>query len=121
MIMNGVVIGKEGFTEENTRVIGTKHIEFNARNQYAVEDVHTGKLLTVVNFQNGPVKEFGVNGAFNEDLLLMVVDRLESFQNSEFKCDENDEAIHHIMKAIESLRARTNKRKERGVEGTHEV
>lgn len=119
--MNGVEIKKEGFTQENTRVVGTKHVEYIARNQYAVEDVHTGKLLTVVNFQNGSIKEDGVNGAHNEDVLLMVIDRLECFQNSEFACDENDEALEHLYAAVAALRRRTEKRRERRVLGTHQV
>ena len=51
----------------------------------------------------------------------MVLTRLEAFQTSPFKCVENQEAIIAINEAIDSLRKRTNKRIERGVEGTNEV
>jgi hypothetical protein len=46
---------------------------------------------------------------------------LESFQNSEYRCDENTEAINAIYEAVDALRKRTNKRIDRGVEGTSEV
>jgi hypothetical protein len=45
---------------------------------------------------------------------------LENFQNSEFKCNENDIALDGLKAAIVALRSRTNKRKERGVHGTYE-
>lgn len=121
MITNGTVIEREGFTQENTRVVGCNTIEYNARHHYAVENVHNGTILTSVDFQKGPIKEVGVNGCHNEDLLLMVIDRLESFQNSEFACEENREAIDHLYSAVAALRKRTNNRKERGVLGTYNV
>ena len=57
----------------------------------------------------------------NEDLLVMVVRRLEGFQNSEFKCRENACAITKIEEALMWLSKRTMGRENRGVEGTHEV
>ncbi|MCK5640783.1 MAG: hypothetical protein KAJ19_08295, partial [Gammaproteobacteria bacterium] len=32
------------------------------------------QLLAKLHFQNGPVKEVGVNGCFHEDLLAIVID-----------------------------------------------
>lgn len=116
------IVRRDGFTQEHTRVYKSINKEYNCSSRYAVgTSSNPYKLLTSVKFQNGPVKEAGINGCHNEDLLLMVVDRLEDFQNSEFKCDENQEAIDHIMKAVEALKKRTNKRKDRGVEGTNIV
>lgn len=38
---------------------------------------------------------------------------------SEFKCEENANAIIYLKSALDELRKRTNKRESRGVEGTH--
>ena len=62
-----------------------------------------------------------MNGCANEDLLIMVIRRLEGFQNSEFKCRENALALTHIEEALLWLRKRTMGREARGVEGTHTV
>ncbi|WP_432748664.1 hypothetical protein [Pectinatus frisingensis] len=71
-----------------------------------------------VDFQEGPVKENGVNGVANEDLLIMVLTRLESFQQSDWRCRENALAITKIEEALLWLRKRTIGRENRGVEGT---
>ena len=71
-----------------------------------------------VRFQNGPVKEYGVNGCFQEDLLAIVIDRLRSFQVGEFACRENALALTKCEEALHWLNQRTSDRKIRGVEGT---
>lgn len=73
--------------------------------------------FATVFFQNGPVKENGVNGCHQEDLLLIVADRLKSFQAGPFACEDNAEALGHIRAALECLGRRTKARQERGVEG----
>lgn len=70
-----------------------------------------------VQFQNGPIKEHGVNGITQEVLLAIVKDRLECFQAGEFACDSNAEALHFVNKALIALQARTLERMGRGVEG----
>lgn len=114
-------VANSKFTTENTEVFSTMNKVFNAYHHYVVANVHTGEALCKVDFQEGPIKEVGVNGIFHEDLILMIIDRLESFQNSPYKCKENEDALEHLYKAIDALRSRTNKRKERGVEGTSKV
>lgn len=74
-----------------------------------------------INFQNGPLKETPPNGLTNESLLAVVADRLQCFQAGKFACDENQEALGHIKAAMAILKARTEKRLARGVEGTHAV
>lgn len=74
---------------------------------------------TEIHFQEGPIKECGVNGVCIEDLLVMVIRRLEGFQNSEFKCRENACAITKLEEALLWLRKRTMGRENRGVEGTN--
>ena len=78
-------------------------------------------VLCEIHFQEGPIKECGVNGVCNEDLINMVLERLEAFQNTEFKCRENAIAITKLEEALLWLRKRTMAREQRGVEGTHEV
>lgn len=72
-------------------------------------------------FQNGPIKEAGVNGITNEVLLAIVLDRLEGFQTGPYKCRENALAITKIEEAMHWLAHRTRLREQRGVEGTHTV
>lgn len=78
-------------------------------------------VLAQINFQKGPIKECGVNGVCNEDLIAMVICRLEHFQTSEFACRENALAITKLEEAMLWLRKRTMGREARGVEGTHKV
>jgi hypothetical protein len=114
-------------TEKYTRVYHEDNIEFNAPHHFtvvAVNDVVTfgrKRVVGEVNFQKGAIHEAGVNGVMNEDLIAMIITRLESFQNSEYKCEENATAILHLEAALAALRERTDKRVARGVEGTSEV
>ena len=79
------------------------------------------KLVGKVDFQEGPIKEAGVNGVMDEDLLVMIKCRLEHFNQTEFRCKENSMSITKIEEALLWLRKRTMDREDRGVEGTHEV
>jgi hypothetical protein len=73
-----------------------------------------------VHFQDGPIKEHGINGITNEILLGMVIDRLEGFQSGPYACEENAHALASTKDALGMLQYRTKRRIERGVEGTHE-
>ena len=79
------------------------------------------RLVGEVNFQEGPIKECGVNGAANEDLLVMVLTRLEHFQSSPYACRENALAITKIEEALMWLRKRTADREARAVDGTSKI
>ena len=81
--------------------------------------VANAKTLARVSFQNGPVKEFGVNGCHNEDLIAIVIDRLEHFQKGDFNCHENALALMKLEEALYWLKYRTQVRIARGVEGTN--
>lgn len=74
-----------------------------------------------IRFQNGPIQEVGVNGISNEALLAVVRDRLEGFQSGPYACWTNEQALKHVVSAMESLHLRTRERVSRGVEGTHKV
>ncbi len=41
-----------------------------------------------ITFQNGPVQEAGVNGVFMEDVIDVLVDRLQNYQAGAFACKE---------------------------------
>jgi hypothetical protein len=71
-------------------------------------------------FQNGPIKESGVNGLTQEALLAIVIDRLQSFQRGPFKSKFNEDALYHAKMALNTLKSRTEERIARNVEGTHQ-
>ena len=101
-------------------------MKYNAPHHFSVESVpQQGNepiaILAQVDFQEGPIKECGVNGVCNEDLIAMVICRLEHFQKSEFSCRENACAITKLEEALLWLRKRTMGRENRGIEGTHKV
>lgn len=105
-----------------TKVVAVDEPEFNANHEYHVINVENGEHLpTCVKFQKGPIKENGVNGCHHEDLLAIVIDRLQSFQKSEYSCRENACAITKLEEALMWLRKRTQDREDRGVEGTHKL
>lgn len=70
-------------------------------------------------FQKGPVKEAGVNGCHNEDLLAIVIHRLRGFQSGEYYCRENELALQKLEEAMHWLNACTAERQRQGIEGTH--
>ena len=76
-----------------------------------------------IKFQNGPLgrgaDRSAPNGAFIEDLLQIVVYRLQYYQGSKFACRENALALTKVQEALHWLNHRTADRERRGVEGTH--
>ena len=108
-------------TRNYTKVVCEDEWNYNAPHHFLVKSIEDDKTVSRVDFQEGPIKECGINGVNNEDLILMVITRLNAFQNSDYKCDENAEAVKHLEDALRVLRERTNKRAARGVEGTSTV
>lgn len=78
-------------------------------------------LLCGISFQNGPIKEVGVNGITHEALLAILIDRMEGFQAGPFASDDNAKALTNMKVALGFLQKRTRDRMARGVEGTHTV
>lgn len=74
-----------------------------------------------IKFQNGPIKEVGVNGITQEALLAIVIDRLRSFKAGPFACRDNAQALTYCEEALMWLQRRTLARIKRGVEGTNQV
>lgn len=114
-------------TQKYTKVVCTDEPGHgNACHNYNVETVpQTSEcaiaIVSQINFQNGPIKEAGVNGCHNEDLLAIVVDRLHGFQSGPYACRENALALTKIEEALHWLNHRTQARVDRGVEGTHTI
>jgi hypothetical protein len=108
-------------TEKYTVVFAVDSVEFNSNHQYEVKTTEAGDELLHIKFQKGPIKECGVNGVMNEDLIAIVIDRLQGFQASPFSCRENALAITKLEEALHWLRHRTIAREKRGVEGTHVI
>jgi hypothetical protein len=106
-------------TDKYTTVHHEKEYTFNAPHNFEVRSVDG--VLAKIHFQEGPIKESGINGVMNEDLIAMVIRRLKGFQGSEFACRENAEAIRKLEESLMWLRKRTVDREIRGVEGTHTV
>ena len=113
-------------SQQYTRVEATDEPGYgNACHHYRIVNTDASKdeklIFNVINFQDGPVKEHGVNGIHNEDLLVIVVDRLEGFQGGIHACRENALALTKIQEALHWLNHRTTTRQQRGVEGTHKI
>jgi hypothetical protein len=112
--MRKIKIGTDRFTE----VYAIDEPEFGASHEYRIfkkgHSIQNGNIK----FQKGPVKEHGVNGCFHEDLIAIVIDRLQSFQHGDFPCRENALVLTKLEEALHWLNHRTNDRQKRGVEGT---
>lgn len=111
-------------TTKYTGVVHEKEFQFNAPHLfrvYSLQQPYGSEVLTEVHFQEGPIKEHGVNGVCNEDLIAMVICRLEHFQKSEFSSRDNAMAITKLEEALLWLRKRTIGRENRGVEGTNVI
>ena len=80
----------------------------------------TGEIFGCrIGFQNGPIKEVGVNGVTQEALIAICMDRLKSFQAGPYACEDNEVALGHLVMALAFMQKRTRARIARGVEGTH--
>lgn len=81
-----------------------------------------GTGLTIV-WQDGPLgrgsDRKAPNGAFVEDVIDSARQRIAHYQEGEFACEDNAEALGHLTKALDCLDRRTRERESRAVEGTH--
>ena len=80
-----------------------------------------GVKQTLINFQNGPIAEKGINGITQEALLAICIDRLQCFQKGVFTCRENAIALTKMEEAMHWLHHRTKQRMLRGVEGKNVI
>ena len=85
------------------------------RKDYPIHITHDKNMISF-KIQDGPIKEFGVNGCQVDTLIRtarIIVDGL----NKKYPCRENSLAITKLDEAILWLEARTRDRETRGVEG----
>lgn len=113
--------------EQAPTVVKTVGLTAGARNgtahEYEVRLPHTGgeEPLCRIRFQQGALAEIEPNGVREEDLLAILIDRLEVKQSGALACDEFYTALSHLEQAMGELNLRTLRRVDRGVEGTSEL
>jgi len=74
-----------------------------------------------IKFQLGPVKEHGINGCQIDDILQILIERVEGFQKGPFSGRENAIVITKLQEAQHWLEHRTRDRERRNVEGTNSI
>ena len=102
------------YDEKLTYVLAGNRVEDEknpTNHDFEVRRTPDSKLLANIHFQQGAISEDGVNGVLNEDLLVMLIDRVESFQRSKLKCRENENALQHLYEALFWLNQRHNRKK----------
>lgn len=114
-------LNSELSTQNFTKVLKESEFQFNAPHWYKIVNAKCGESMCNIHFQEGPVKEVGINGIFHEDLINIVVDRLKHFQDSAFACEDNEKALKCFEEGLNHLRNRTKDRKNRGVQGTYKL
>lgn len=90
----------------------------SGKNTYALTNYKSDTLE--IHFQDGPIQEFGINGATNEEVIQVLLDRLNSLNQPPYNCRENSLAITHLEESLLWLNRRTQNRISRNVEGTRE-
>jgi len=100
---------------------GANHVYQVALDRGPYAGLRVLDTLCTIRFQNGPIKEAGLNGLSNEALLAIVADRLEGFQSGPFASDDNEIARNLVRCAMQTLHRRTKERMARNVEGTHQL
>lgn len=118
--MEKLQIGTHRFTQVN---VMDEPGEGGAYHEYIIDQAAEYLIpcgeFGIIHFQNGPVKEKGVNGCHQEDLLEIVIHRLQCFQAGPFACRENALALMKLEEAMHWLNHRTNDRQTRNVEETN--
>lgn len=73
----------------------------------------------VILFHNGSPTE-GFNGVVAQDLIEVCISLFEDYQTTEFKCEENEEIIEHLVKAKNMILQRLRRRVKHGKLGTQQ-
>lgn len=76
-----------------------------------------------IDWQDGPLgrgeDRIEPNGSFVETVIAAAKQRIEYYNETQFRCRENSLAITKLDEALHWLEHRTKAREEREVEGTH--
>lgn len=128
-------IGREIFDHKNNKfnreniVVKTADLRAsdNAHHKYTIEvygDPSGGVQpqwavlhSELIEFQNGGLKEVGPNGITDQALIAIVLDRLRSFNDGQYRCRENSMMITKLEEALMWGEKRGNDRARRNVEG----
>lgn len=102
-------------TEQETMDGSPALVQVYGSNKFNHDSVNSPWIT--IKFQAGPLP-LGVNGCSIEDVIDVLVTRLEGFQSGPFRCRENALAITKLEEAKQWLTYRTYKRQAQGVEGT---
>ncbi len=99
----------------------TDELEYKGglQEDWTIKDDRVRTPYATIKFQSGPMKQQGKNGCLVDDILEVVVARLEELELL-IPNHNNQMAINAVRDAIECLRLRTADRETRGVEGTVE-
>ena len=73
-----------------------------------------------IEWQSGPVKEYGVNGVQVEQVLQLCINRLESLNKPPYNTRQTSLAITKLQEVVHWLDDRTAERTRRGVEGLNQ-
>lgn len=73
----------------------------------------------VILLHNGSPAE-GFNGVVAQDLIEVCISLFEDYQTTEFKCEENEEIIKHLVKAKGMILQRLRRRAADGKLGTQQ-
>jgi hypothetical protein len=106
----------EGYKREEKEPTIKKGYEPSERKDAAERKMVPMDYAQQIIFQEGPLKEVGVNGAQVDDVLAVCLEKLQGF-NTNFACTENTYAIQHLKETLFWLRERRENREKRGVEG----
>lgn len=117
-----IVEGQPYYAQPEVKVADNKGTA-GANHKYIISHYNGERSVqnTLIDFQDGPIKEVGINGISNECLLAILLDRLEGFQSSAYSCHENQMALEKGQEMMMWLLQRTRLRMQRGVEGTHQI
>jgi|TARA_R100000501_G_C2585775_1_gene87429 hypothetical protein len=80
-----------------------------------------GEVYVSVRFQHGPrALDSSAQGALDEHLFMVSMDRLRAFQEGPFAHPSNERALAYVEAASSALRERAAERRARGVLGKNE-
>jgi len=104
------ILETQGTLDVKVYLDDINNLDGSLPNTYLLGPIHNS-LLCEIKFQNGPIKEVGVNGVQIEDILVVLIDRLNYFQSSPYSCKENEAALMYLDLAARQLASRTETKK----------
>lgn len=81
---------------------------------------HSPRDFIQIRFQEGPVPRVGVNGCRVEDVIEVLIEQLEQYQEGPLECVENAHALIALRKAKQQMVLRRERREQQGVLNTHQ-